>query len=210
MDAQKLHQPAGVPLLMPKLAEIWRAIYAAYCFLRIDPRAALLFENSEREARRSFVAYLIIIPALVLVLWQPASEVPLENISPLAVLIVEIERYIVTQLAFFLLADRITQRLGNRAFLMRYIAASNWAALPLIIIASVLGQFIHLSHLTDTTANLLQGLVYAVNVMAGWALTRGALQMKPLPAFGLCLIEVLFSIMVLVLFAMLMSLNIKT
>lgn len=195
---------------MPKLAELWRACYAAYLFLKVDPRGALLFANDEREARRSFISYVILIPVIALALWQPAGEMPLEGLSPYAVLTVEIERYIVTQLAFYLLLDRITQRIGKRGFLMRYIAASNWVAVPLVTLIALFSQLVQAASFSDTAANILQGLTYAINMMAGWALTRGALQLKPLPAFGLCLIEVLFSIIVLLLFAMLMTLSIKT
>ena len=192
---------------MPTLAELWRACYAAFLLLKVDPRGALLFSNDEAGARRSFVSYFLVIPMIALALWKPAGEISIEGVSPFAALVVEIERYIVSQLAFYLLLDRVTRRMGLRGHLMRYITAANWVSIPLIAIIAVIGLLIQLAGFSEQTAALLEGILYAVNVMTGWVLTRGALQMRPLPAFGLCLVEVLFSMIVLLLFAMLMTIN---
>lgn len=147
---------------MPRLAEIWQALYGAWRLARLDRNALRYFDLSHRGTWRSFWAAAYCYPFFLLERWL---ELPGENVTDSGlghIFLVETIAYVIGWTAFPLAALALCRRLGREEGGFDFITAYNWS----IILQTALFVLIGLLSLVlpDSTAIALQrmGLVAAL------------------------------------------------
>lgn len=174
--------------------EVVASLYGAYRLARFDASGLALFNNSPSGALRSFFAAVIVAPlyALMLATVGPGAG----HTDPYRFVLVEVVAYLTSWVAYPVVVEWLSRRLGCRERFEGYLAAYNWsmvlqnaAVLPISIVANLdllpqqLGQFLWL------------GVFLLTLVYVGF-IARVGLAVRSGTAVGLVLLDVLLSALI--------------
>lgn len=170
--------------------ELVASIYGAYRLARFDASGLGYFDTSPAGARRSFYAAAMVAPFYALML--AVGGVP-EGTNPLRFAVVEAIAYVLSWVAYPVLVEALTRSLGCRDRFDGYLTAYNWsmvlqsaAFLPVTVLAG-------LGILPAQVVQVLWfGIFLAVLLYVGF-IARTALEVTPITAAGLVLLDVLLS-----------------
>jgi len=112
---------------MPRLAELWQALYGAGRLALLDRRALQYFDLSHRGTWRSFWAAAYCYPLFLLERWL---ELPAENVANSGldhIFLVETIAYVIGWTAFPLVVIAVCRWLGREERGFDFITAYNWS-----------------------------------------------------------------------------------
>jgi hypothetical protein len=176
----------------PSPQETSFALYGVWRLARLDANGLSYLDDSEDAFWKSFFAAVICLPlyAVLVVLQLDQIEVVA---GPVRIAAVEAINYVISWVAFPLVAWHLSQMLNRQENYIRYIVAFNWAKviqflifLP-IAMAGAAGLFGDLRGLVSLGVTLLI-LVYI------WFITKHALAIDGGPAAGLVVVDLFISI----------------
>lgn len=176
--------------------EFTRAAVALLRFAQLDLRAISLFENTPQAAWGAHKLLLLCIPVIMLVAWNdPALPLVQEQLgfSPLAFTLLVVTHFLISVYGFMLLVHHLGGKLGFGKFFPLYVNAQFSIALPMVLLIACLTLLWRLAGVTETSETLLQVVIYAVQLTIDWMITYAALQLRPLAAFGISVMAVLFA-----------------
>ncbi|HTS90863.1 MAG TPA: hypothetical protein VMG55_02585 [Stellaceae bacterium] len=126
---------------MPSLAEIRRALYGAWRFIFIDPRAVLQFDGSARGAWRSFWAAAIVLPLNALALAipiraigeapEPAPDIALNTLGTVA-----------SWAALLILVYALVRWYGRGDRYALFVCTYNWTQIPQVVAAVLIALLV--------------------------------------------------------------------
>ncbi len=173
-----------------------RAAVALLRFAQLDLRAITLFENSPQAAWSAQKLLLLCIPVLMLVsLYDPALPQVQQQLgfTPLAYGLLVVTHFLISAYGFMLLVHHLGQKLGFNKTFPLYVNAQFSIAFPMVIFAACLTLLWRALGVTETSEALLQVVLYGVQITIDWMITYSALRVKPLVAFGISVMGVLFA-----------------
>lgn len=168
--------------MFPSLTQIATAIYGAWRLARLDPDGHGYFETGARAFWQSFFAAVIVAPGYVLLAALHYREVGL-SADLTSLLIIQALTYCISWTAFPLVAHMMASVIGRADRWVGFIIALNWSKviqmmifLPLALLAGAgLGEGVGAM---VTMLGLVAILAYQ------WYVTRTALQVTGVQAFG--------------------------
>ncbi len=173
-----------------------RSVIATIRLAQLDLRAVELFDKTGESAWGAlrFLAYCV--PLVFLLAWYSpgiAEFSKATGFTRLEYCILMVELFFVTAFGFMLVVHQLGKRLGYNARFAHYVTTQCSVALPVVLVIVMLTGVWRVAGVSTEGEQLLQVLVYAVQIVIDWAVTYGTLRIKPLAAFGICVLGVLFS-----------------
>ncbi len=173
-----------------------RSVIATVRLAQLDLRAVDLFDKTGEAAWSAlrFLAYCA--PLVFLLAWfSPGLEKFSEatGFTRFEYSILMVELFFVTAFGFMLVVHQLGKRLGYNDKFAHYVTTQCSVALPVVLVIVMLTGLWRLLGVSPESEQLLQVLVYAVQIIIDWAVTYGTLRIRPLAAFGICVLGVLFS-----------------
>ena len=170
------------------------SLYGAWRLARLDARGFELFDKTPAGAMRSFYAAVLVAPMYAAVaLMLPVAHA---GSGGLRWLLVETIAYVVSWLAYPVVAEQLTRSMGCRQRFEGYLSAYNWS---MVLQNAVLLPLAGLTALDVLPANLTQilWLVALVAIMGYlWFIVRTALEVGAFAAAGLVLLDELLSMLI--------------
>lgn len=178
----------------PSPQETSYALYGVWRLARLDPGGLSYLEETEEAFWKSFFAAVICVPFYVVLVVLQLGQVEVAA-GPLKIVAVEAINYVISWVAFPLVAWHLCQMLNRQENYIRYIVAFNWSKviqflifLPFVL-AGAAGLFGELRGLVTLGATVLI-LAYI------WYITKHALGIDGGPATGLVIVDLFISIAV--------------
>lgn len=178
----------------PSPQETSYALYGVWRLARLDPSGLSYLEETEEAFWKSFFAAVICVPFYVVLVVVQLGQVEL-GAGAVKIFAVETINYVISWVAFPLVAWHLSQMLNRQENYIRYIVAFNWAKviqflifLPFVL-AGAAGLFGDLRGLITLGATVLI-LAYI------WYITKHGLGVDGGPAAGLVIIDLFISIAV--------------
>jgi hypothetical protein len=170
------------------------SLYGAWRLARLDTRGFELFDKTPAGAMRSFYAAVLVAPMYAAVaLMLPAAH---DGSGGLRWLLVETIAYVVSWLAYPVIAEQLTRTMECRERFEGYLSAYNWS---MVLQNAVLLPLAGLTALDALPADLMQilWLVAIVAIMGYlWFIARTALEVGAFVAAGLVLLDELLSLLI--------------
>lgn len=170
------------------------SLYGAWRLARLDPRGFELFDRTDAGALRSFSAAVPVLPmyALVAAMLPPARP----EGSGLHWLSVQAIAYVLSWVAYPVVAEQLTRVLGCRQRFAGYLSAYNWS---MVLQNAALLPLTALTASEVLPADVMQ-ILWLVAIMAimGWLwfIARTALAIGGFAAVSLVLIDELLSVLI--------------
>lgn len=112
---------------MPRLAEIFQALYGAWRLARLDRQAMRYFDLSHRGVLRSFWAAALCYPGFLALIYLRLDDKTLAQTGLGPIVIIESIGYVVGWTAFPLLIFAFCRRMGREEQGFEFITAYNWS-----------------------------------------------------------------------------------
>lgn len=181
----------------PPKYELTRAFIATVRLAQLDLNAIDLFDRTPQAAWRSLRFVFYCVPFLMLLAWWESGDyVRQTGFSALTFCLLTVERVLIASFGFLLVVHHLGMRLGYNRNFAQYVTAQFSVAFPVTLVVALLTGMWKLAGVAAQGEQLLNILVYAFQILIDWAITCGALRVKPAVAFGLCVMAVLFSMFV--------------
>ena len=187
-----LRPPCCMPgLNVPGVREIVSSLYGAWRLARFDPKGMSFFDPTLGGFWRSFFAAVIVAPAYVVAVLFTGDGG--RHTDPLRFGLAEAIGYVLSWVAFPLVMEWLSRRLGCRARYLSYITAYNWAAviehvllLPVLLLTAN-------SLVPDAAGQILWLLTLAFVLAYAWFVTRTALAVTAMTAVAIVGLDVALS-----------------
>lgn len=177
----------------PRAPEVAQAVYGAWRLAHFDPRGLGHFRKDEVGFWNSFFAAALVAPgyAVLIALHLAEAEVTADGLS---VVLIHGLAYVISWLAFPLIAYHLCQAMGREAEWLGFVVALNWskviqiaAYLPAALIAAtaVLGA---------TMGGLITLVVSVAILVYQWFVTRSALDSSGMTAAGLVGVDLILGL----------------
>lgn len=181
--------------IVAPISETVSSLYGAFRLAQGDAKGLAFFNVSTEGFWRSFAAALLIAPPFIILLGVrhvvSDSEIALLRYSSIHTL-----SYIISWLAFPLLVFYLTDMIDKSQRFIRYIVVYNWT--------SVLQNLLYLPFAILVEAHLIQGslttliglILLGVVLLYTWFITKSALEISNLLAFGFVVIDLMLSVFI--------------
>lgn len=172
-----------------------RAVLGASRLVQLDLRGVELFEKTAEAAWRSVRFPLYCVPMILALAWySPAYEgfAQLTGFSRLEYALLMGELFLITAFGFMLVVYQLGKRLGYNDRFAHYVNTQCSIALPVVMLVVMLTCFWRLIGITNESERFLHLIIYALQIVIEWGITYGTLKVRPLAAFGICVLAVLF------------------
>ena len=182
--------------LIPSLNEIVRALYGAFRLLRFDRGGLAFFEDSVEAFWRSFFAAVIVVPGHALFMGLRLAETT-PGAGFFRIVIVEGLAYVTVWVAFPLALYYLCQAFGREERFIRTVVALNWATVLQIAIILPIDLLARSGLLPPPVGGFatFAATVYLFGYV--WFVVRLALDVAPLPAAGVVVLDFMISSIVL-------------
>lgn len=181
--------------MLPGLAEIFRGLNAAWRIALFDPAAMRHFDLSERGFWRSFWAFALCLPFLLLssrLFWFTAPPEQVGDQSFAMLLIVQVGIFALSWGGFLLLMVPVAQLLGLGSQYVPYVIAWNWSqALLHLVMIPPTAVVILLDDASSAATASLGMFALILSVSYSWLVARVALAVGGLLATAVVLLELL-------------------
>lgn len=184
--------------MIPTVREIVYSLYGAWRLARVDRGGLTYFDASVAGFWKSFFAAALVAPGyLVLVLLDPAAGESAAGFLRIAV--IHILTYSLSWTVYPVLVHPICQAMGREPAYIGFIVAFNWIkviqmAAYIPVVAIVAGEI-----LPKGPSDLLNTAVYVLLLAYQWFVTRAALDVRPLAAAGLVVLDFVIGVIISVL-----------
>ena len=172
--------------------ELAASVYGAYRLARLDPNGLRFFDASPAGARRSFYAAAIVAPFYALMLAVGAPEPASDT---LRFSLVEGIAYVLSWVAYPVIVEWLTRLLGCRERFESYLAAYNWSVVLQNAAVFPVAMLTELGLLPQVGQLLLFCVFLAILLYIGF-IAHIALEVAPVTAAGLVLLDVLLSALI--------------
>ena len=173
--------------------ELAASVYGAYRLARLDPNGLRFFDASPAGARRSFYAAGIVAPFFALMLAVGAPEPASDT---LRFSLVQGIAYVLSWVAYPVIVEWLTRLLGCRERFESYLAAYNWSVVLQNAAVFPVALLTGLGLLAPQVGQLLWfGVFLAILLYIGF-IAHTALEVAPVTAAGLVLLDVLLSALI--------------
>jgi hypothetical protein len=170
-------------------AEFLRGSYGAWRLLLGDRHGLEWIDRSPLGAWRSFLLAPILYPlnlaGSLLVLSQLPTAPSIGHI-----MVVDVIIYTIGWVAYPLLLLWIAPLLGRDRQILGYISVSNWTSVVTTAVGTILALLLSSGLASDGLNTLLFFAQIAFLFGYGWFVARAALDLRPLPAAGLSLLQI--------------------
>lgn len=170
------------------------SLYGAWRLARLDPQGFDLFDKSPAGALRSFYAAVLVAPMFALVVTMlPTARA---GSGGLRWVTVEALAYVISWLAYPVVAEQLTRSLGCRERFEGYLCAYNWS---MVLQNAALLPLVGLTAMEVLPGELMQllWLVAIVAIMSWlWFIARTTLKVSAFTAAGLVLLDELMSLLI--------------
>jgi hypothetical protein len=179
---------------MLTIRELVASLYGTYRLARFDPQGLGFFDSSPAGARRSFFAAAIVAPFYALML--AAGPAGGGDVDPVRFGIVEGIAYVLSWVAYPVLVEWLTRVLGRRERFEAYLAAYNWSMVLQNAVVFPITMLVGLGVLPLQVGQLLWFGVFLLVLLYVGFIVRAALEVTPVTAAGLVLLDVLLSALI--------------
>ena len=170
------------------------SLYGAWRLARLDARGFELFDKTSAAAMRSFYAAVLVAPMYAAVATMlPATRA---GSGGLRWLLVETIAYVVSWVAYPVVAEQLTRSMGCRERFEGYLCAYNWS---MVLQNAALLPLAGLTALDVLPGDVMQILwLAAIMAIMGWLwfIARTALAVGAFTAGGLVLLDQLLSMLI--------------
>jgi len=174
-------------------SEVLRGVYGAWLLFLGDRRGLDWIDRSPLGAWRSFLLAPLLFPLDLVNIGVAAAE--LHATASLArILAVELITYTIGWAAYPLVMLGLAPMLDRERQILGFIAVSNWTSVITSALSLVLSLLLWSEILPDVIANLLIFVQLAVLFVYGWFVIKTALELKPMLAAGLSVLQLIIAI----------------
>lgn len=178
---------------MVSLRDLLAAIYGALRLARLDASGLAFFDNTVESFWRSFWAAAVVAPGYILILGLHMLRQPEDD--PWRYMAVQTIAYVIGWVAFPLAMVYISRLLDREDKLFRYIAAYNWFHLVRTAVLVPLA-LLSATGLPEEGLAFLSLIVLAALLMYDWFIASRALEIDPMFAGGLVMIDLFLGFMI--------------
>ncbi len=181
---------------MPNSREIAYALYGAWRLLRFDRGGLAWFEDSVEAFWRSFFAAVIVAPGHVILIGLHMSEMGIEG-GLARIVAMQGLAYVTVWTAFPLALHYVCRSIGREAQFIRAVVAFNWATVLQVAIMVPVDLLARSGLLPPEAAGLATLVVTLFLFSYAWFIARVALEVQPMMAVGIVLLDFVVSTIVL-------------
>jgi hypothetical protein len=182
--------------VLPSLSETLKSIYGVFLISRLHPGAPAMFNLSVDGFWKSLFAAVLVLPPHVLVTMRTVKDNP-DAVFGLGDVVIDLLIYVIIWLAYPVLMISITQVINRRERFLDYIVPYNWAMVPIGYFVGAITWLGLQGYIErDTEINLFI-IAYAVVSLLLAEIARRQLQVGPLIAFGVVILDITFNVAVI-------------
>jgi hypothetical protein len=157
--------------------EVARALYGAWRLARLDRNGIDQFGDTAEAFWRSFYAMLIAAPFYVILVALRLSGFETTS-GPIHIFLVEVIAYVVGWFAFPFIMLYVVELLDRRERYYRYMAAYNWATVPLIALLTVISVVVDSLQVSLPSAALLSFVITSLILVYWWFIAKVGLDIR--------------------------------
>jgi hypothetical protein len=178
---------------MVSTREVIVSLWGAWRLARLDRGGLACFEATTEGARRSFWAAALVAPFYAVMV---AAGYPAHRAGGWRFVLAESIAYVVTWVAYPVVAEWLSRRLGCRDRFEGYLAAYNWSMVVQHAVVLPIGILAMLGALPSGAAEGLWLIAFLLILVYLFFIARTALAVLPTTAAGLVMLDVLLSALI--------------
>ena len=157
--------------------EVARAMYGVWRLALFDRTGIEQFGDDAEAFWRSFYAMLIAAPFYIILISLRLSGLETTN-GPVHIFFVEVIAYVIGWFAYPFIMLYVVELLDRREHYYRYIAAYNWATVPLIAVLTIISVVVDGLDVALPSAALLSFMITLVILVYWWFIARVGLDIQ--------------------------------
>lgn len=176
-------------LTIPQLARVLRGTAGV---LRLDPRGVAVFDGGAGDARRSFLAALVLLPAFVVYMIMDRIHDGPGPQAPVGLFVtVKLLQYVVSWTLFPVVMEGLAGLLNRKTHYFRWLAAYNWIQVPIMLAFLPVALMAGAGLLNAEGLALFNSLTFLVLAFYLGFLARHALHLPVLSAIGVVFLDLI-------------------
>ena len=173
--------------------DVARAVIATYRLARLDVRAVELFGRTPQEAWASLRLLGLSLPLIMFLSGPEAAYIEGLSLSPFAYATVMAEHAVISLIGFYLIMYRLTGLLGAQKNYAHFVCVMTSTTLPVTLVVTLVIGLARFLNISPETGQIVGMCILAFQVLVDWVATYATLKVKPIAAFAICVMGVLFS-----------------